>query len=289
MKKLLTTLLMTLILITGIITPVFSDTFVPSIGVRDDVQIVSDTIIEYDDECSDELIITPYIRRLDIKSQESEQLLEESYAQILNVDDISKLCEDLTPIAHTLGVETEDLVVRDLFDITAYEYHTSDHHNDRDHNIPYDITLKVDSLENFVALMVYYDNQWHIVEDVEVIKDENLLHFLTNELSPFALIVATDYRYVASAHGCIWHLYICITMIITFILIQCIKRNKDTETSDKKKKNILLRDILLLISLILCVIFYIFGTCKYDIYALIAELTVITIAFIYTHPHNKDE
>lgn len=289
MKKLIITLSMALILITGVITPVFSDTFVPSIGVRDDVILVSDPIIVYDDECEEELIVTPYIRKVDIESELSEQQLEESYAKILSVEDVGELCEDIIPIAHSLGVETQDLVVRDLFDITAYEHHVSDHHVIEQHDKYYNVTLKVDSLENYVALMVYYDNEWHIVENVEVIRDENLLKFLTNELSPFALIVATDYRYVASAHGCIWHLYICITMILTFIIIQCIRTNKDSETSDKKKKNILIRDIILLISLILSIVFYIFGTCKYDIYVLIAELVVITIAFIYTHPHNKDE
>lgn len=289
MKKLLITLSTTLLLIAGVITPIFSDTFVPSIGVRDDVEIISEPIVEHKDDCSDELIVTPYIRKVDIKSEESKTLIEDSYAQILSVSDIADLCEDIAPIANSLGVETRDLVVRDLFDITAYEYHVSDHHEISEHEEYYNISLKVDSLENYVALMVYYDNEWHVVDDVEVLKDENLLKFYTNELSPFALIVATDYRYVASAHGCIWHLYICITMILTFIIIQFFRTNKNVETTDKKKKNILIRDILLLISLVLSIIFYIFGTCKYDIYALIAELVVITIAFIYTHPHSKDE
>lgn len=288
MKKLLITLLSSILLITGMISPVFSDAFVPSIGVREDVELISDSIIIEPDDCVYELIVTSYIDKDTIESDESKQQIQEAYEMILEAEDVSDLDEDIIEIAHNLGAETEDLVVRDLFDVTMYHREESEHHSEAVHIKNVAFTIKAQDLDNFVCLLVYHDGKWDVVKNVEVIKDENLLNVLTEELSPFALIVATDYKYVATAHGCIWHLFIIITMIITFVLTNSIRR-RDAETRDKKKKNIWIRDIICLISLILSIIFYIFGTCKYDIYALIAELIIIVITYVYSHPYNKDD
>lgn len=290
MKKVLISVFISILLVSGFISPAFCDTYVPSIMIRDDAELISDPIIVEPDECKYELVVSPYIKKDEIQSEQSKQELKEAYAQIYAANDVSELVpERITEIAHEMGVETEDLVVRDLFDVSEYHIGTGERHDDNLHEEKVYFEIKVQDLSNYVCLLVYHDGEWKVVEDVIALYDDNVLEVLTSELSPFALVVAIDFKYTASAHGCIWHLYICITMIITF-LVTNIVRSKDSETREKKKKNILFRDIICLISLILSIIFYIFGTCKYDIYALIIDILIVIITFIYSHPkYNKDE
>ena len=287
MKKLLIALI-TCIVISFVGNSVFSDEFVPSITVQEDVSIKSDPVIVHADECVDELVVTSYVKKDSIESDESQRLLDEAYDNITDAEKVSDLNEGILDIAHSLGADEQDLVVRDLFDITEYEVHVSDEHNIDEHTKTLNITLETETLENFVALLVYYDNEWHIVENTNVDLEQSLLSFSTEELSPFAIIVATDYTYVGVGHGCIWHLYIAITMIVTFVIAQIVRR-RHAETHEKKKKNILFRDIIALISLILSIIFYIFGTCKYDVYALICDILIVATMFIYSHPHKHEK
>lgn len=294
MKKALISILTSILVITGICIPAFGDTdaFVPSITVREDVKLVSDPIVVEPDKCLDELVVSPYMYMDGIESDESKELLKIAYESIAAVDDVADLDkEEITKIAHSLGVETKDLVVRDLFDVTIYNRDVSTNHSESDHKDIYEFTLQTQSLDNFVCLLVYANGKWNVVKDINVIKDKNLLKVITEELSPFALVVASDYRYTGHAFGCIWHLYIIITMLITFLLTNIIRKNTN-DTRETKKRYILIRDLICLISLILSIIFYIFGTCKYDVYALIADILIVTISFIYTHPHinsNEDE
>lgn len=288
MKKILISTLISLLLVTGIVIPVFSDAFVPSIKVREDVTIHSNPVIVQPDGCVDELEVTSYINKDKITSEESKQQIDEAYQTIIEAQDVSSLTEEIVDVAHELGAEVEDLVVRDLFDVTMYHVETSENHKESLHVRNVAFTLEAHDLDNFVGLLVYHHGKWHLVDEVEVLKDENLINVISDELSPFAIITASAFKYKGEGHGCIWHLYICITMIITFVLLNIFRR-KDSETRDKKKRNIVIRDILCIISLILSIIFYIFGTCKYDIYALIAELTIIIITFVYSHPYNSDD
>lgn len=289
MKKLLA-LLITLLTLTSLVNVrVFSDTYVPSIAVRQDVVLTSDPIIEHKDSCKDIVVLNTYMQKDEIESEYSKQQLEIAYKTIIEAENVVDLNGDIESIAHNLGVETEDLVVRDLFDITEYTYFVADGHNINEHVHDLSLELETQTLENFVCLLVYYDDEWHVIDDVTVLLDQNRLDFITDELSPFAIVVATQYKYVGHAVGCIWHLFIVITMLITFILTQII-RNKDDDTDDKKKKYVLIRDIICLVSLILSIIFYIFGTCEYDIFALIASVIINIIVLLYSHPyHKKDE
>lgn len=289
MKKVLKTLVISMILITGISLPVFCDTYVPSITVRDEIDLTSDPKIVEPDDCEYELVVSPYIKRDQIEAEQSQKELQEAYAQVYEVDDVSKLEPvRITEISHELGVNTEDLVVRDIFDVTIYHREESESHSEDLHDQKIYFEIETQGLSNFVCLLVYHDGEWKVVEDVEVLNDENKLKVLTEELSPFAIVVATDYKYTASAHGCIWHLFICITMVITYVLVNIVRR-KDSQTREKKNKNILFRDIVCILSLVLSIIFYIFGTCKYDIYALIIDIAVVLIAYIYSHPKKTED
>lgn len=301
MKKILV-ILLTMAFLLGIYVPCFADGYVPSPKPKDPIVVVDDdkdtgetekpsVIIKPDEPEKEpekheiEIEVHSYQYIDDIKNEESKKQLKHAYDEIASLDDVSKLVPDeIEQLAHSLGAETTDLVVRDLFDVSAYlEGEELDDTLDSE----YSFTLHADNLENFVCLLVYHNNEWKIVNNVEVLKDQDLLKVVTKELSPFAIIVASKFTYNGVIKGCIWHLYIVITMLVTFVLAQFIRR-KDTNTNQDKKKNILFRDILCLISLILSVIFYIFGTCKYDVYALIADIIIVTIVFIYNHPLGKD-
>lgn len=298
MKK-VAVFLLTMAIILGIYVPCFADEGAPSPTTPEDVVIVDDkpgtepTIIIKPEKTDDEPIehvieieVHSFLYKDEIKDEFAKQQLEEAYRQISSLDDISNLVPDeIEQIAHKYGAETKDLVVRDLFDVSAY---IDGEQIDQSKDSTYSFTLHAQNLDNFICLLVYHNDEWHVVENVEVLKDEELLKVVTDELSPFAIVVATKYDYNNEIpSGCTIHYFIMFTTIITFVLTQIIRR-KDSNTKQIIRRNVLIRDILCLISLLVSVIFYIFNNCEYDIYALIAEVLVVAIAFIYSHPFSKD-
>ena len=298
MKK-IAVFLLTMAIIIGIYVPCFADEGAPSPITPEDVVIVDDkpgtepTIIINPEKTDDEPIeyeveieVHSFLYKDEIKDEFAKQQLEEAYRQISTIDNISNLVPDkIEEISHKYGAETKDLVVRDLFDVSAY----IGDGEQIDQNGTYSFTLHAQNLDNFICLLVYHNDEWHVVENVEVLKDEELLKVETDELSPFAIVVATKYDYNNEIpSGCTNHYFIMFTTIITFVLTQIIRR-KDSNTKQIIRRNVLIRDILCLISLLVSVIFYIFNNCEYDIYALIAEIIVVAIAFIYSHPFSKDK
>ena len=300
MKRKTLLVLAILMIMVGNVLPVFAESngFVKSIEVPEDVVIVDEPEIIVTPE-KDEPIVEPTEETFEIEvhsyqfideieSEESRNALIEAYEQISALDDISLLAPDeITEIAHEKGALTEDLVVRDLFDVTAYDEITGEAKNELPEGQSYSFTLGSENLDNFICLLVYHNNEWHVVKDVEVLADQNLLNVITNELSPFAIVVATAYRYKANAIGCIWHLFIIITLLISFVVVQLFRRNNND--SQMIKRNIIIRDVICIVNLVLCLIFYILGTCKYDIYALIADIIIVIIATTYTHPNKKEK
>ena len=289
MKRLLATLLTILTIGSCIGVNVFSDTYVPSIAVRKDVILVSNPKLEHKDGCVDEIELCTYLQKDEIRSEFSRQQLEIAYQSIIKAKLVTDLNPDIEQIANALSVNKEDLVVRDLFDITEYEYHVSKDHNINEHIHNLSLEIETQTLENFVCLLVYYDDAWHVIEDLEVLKQENRIDFRTDELSPFALVVATDYKYVPAVKSDeIIHILMFIVIIITFVLAQFIRLNKN-DTLQIQKRNVLIRDIMCLISLLSCIILYFFGNCDKDIYILVASVVVNIIVLLYSHPIKKHE
>ena len=136
-----------------------------------------------DEDCEAELIITAYSDR-DKLSEEARKKIEDAYAQILGAEELSALNESIAEIAEKLSVDAADLAVSDLFDISAT---ACDGHGDHGH---FDITLKSETLNNFVCLLHYYDGAWHIVENAEVTNNGEHLEFDEDQLSPFAIVVS---------------------------------------------------------------------------------------------------
>ena len=318
MKKILL-FLSVLLVIVGVTTPLLAegDPFVPSIGVRADVIIEGGEYIfdgkatsmkfEEEDHCWTEVIVTPYVYKDTIESENSRDLMAIAYEMILNTPRVVDLDpEEITNVAHSLGVEIDDLVIRDLFDITKYHRTTSNIHDEGLHQKYIEITLKTQTLKDFVCLLHYKDGSWNVVDSARVIIDENHLYLSVDELSPFAIVVATDYKYVAPVHSCcIWHWLILLTTLITILITIVFMRKKkkddedkeeltqeekeEREEIDKKNKKVKRnRHILSLINIILCVIFYILGGCKYCLYALLLDILVILV-ILFTSRYEKEE
>lgn len=138
-----------------------------------------------DHECDESLIITAYADRKNL-SEEARAKLEKAYAKINGVKNVTSICGALKKLAEERGIPTANLAVSDLFDI-------SDKHTDVG-KATFSVSLKAETLENFVALLHFIDGKWVIVEDAEVeFNDdgEGVLNFTTQGLSPFAVIVDT--------------------------------------------------------------------------------------------------
>lgn len=137
-----------------------------------------------DKDCTAEIVISAYGDR-DKLSAEARQAIEAAYTSIKGAKTLDTLNSGLTDLAKDLKVELADLAVSDLFDIGATACDAHSEHGE------FDITLKADTLKNFVCLMYYQNGSWQIVDKAKVTKDDTNLEFKTDVLGPYAVVVAT--------------------------------------------------------------------------------------------------
>lgn len=136
------------------------------------------------EDCVAQLLITAYADR-DALPKETVAALEEAYAIIRATKDLSTLNKKVADFAKKRGVKVADLAVSDLFDVSAFG---CDAHEDHGH---FDITLKPETLKNFVCLLHYYNGAWRVVEDAKITNNGDHLEFTEDEFSPFAIVVNT--------------------------------------------------------------------------------------------------
>ena len=161
------------------------------------------------EDCVAELIVTAYSDR-DSLSEEDRQRLEEAYEWVKETDNLISLTNSLIKIAKDQGIKTTDLAVSDLFDITSTDCDGHAQHG------AFDITLEAESLENFVALLHFYDGEWHIVNGAEVKGNGNHLVFEENIFSPFAIVVNTaEPEEEKSTFGSMETIIIIIAVVVT--------------------------------------------------------------------------
>lgn len=163
------------------------------------------------EDCLAELVITAYVNR-DQLPEELRLQIEEAYRMIVENPDLSVLNAKLKEYAEELGVEVTDLAVSDLFDI---HYVNCDDHDSHGH---FDITLKAETLENFVCLLHYYNGEWRIVEDAKVTNDTHL-EFTATEFSPFAIVVNTGEAGDAPQTNDMFTVYIAVAAISGLMII----------------------------------------------------------------------
>lgn len=138
-----------------------------------------------DHKCDESLIVTAYADRSEL-SEEARAKIEKAYQKINGVKNLTSVCGALKELAAKLGIPTANLAVSDLFDLR-------DKHTDVE-KARFEVSLKAETLENFVGLLHFVDGKWVLVEDAEVSEDKNgdlILTFTTEGLSPFAVVVDT--------------------------------------------------------------------------------------------------
>lgn len=135
--------------------------------------------------CEAQIIITAYGDR-DQLPEEERQKIEYAYSAILGAENMAELNEVVRTVAEEKGVAVETLAVSDLFDIRSTD---CDDHELHGH---FDITLKAETLKNFVCLLHYHGDVWHVVDSAEITNNGEHLEFDAEEFSPFAIVVSTD-------------------------------------------------------------------------------------------------
>lgn len=134
-------------------------------------------------DSDDKFEITSYADR-DKLPEEDREALEKAYKKITSVKILTGICGGLKKLAEKENIPAANLAVSDLFDISAKDVNKDGR---------FDIVIKAETLENFVALLHYKDGKFELVEDAKVIEKDGELHltFSVDGLSPFAIVVDT--------------------------------------------------------------------------------------------------
>lgn len=137
-----------------------------------------------------ELIVTPVSQRSSADT-DIETALDQAYQQVNSVNTLDELTADIIPALEAISSEisVEDLVVRDLFDVTVRgEYET---YLDTDGNsitIRFALDLSPDAL--LLVLHNYSGTEWEVIQNDQVVRHENGDVSVTfDSLSPVAFVV----------------------------------------------------------------------------------------------------
>ena len=134
------------------------------------------------DGCNAKLVITPYAERNTL-DEATRLVLEEAYKQIANVIENNDFSKTLKALAQEKGMAASELSVSDLFDISYYD--CGDH---EDHK-GFTITMKAETIENFIGILHMKDGAWENLEIKDWNKDAKTVTFFVETLSPFAIVV----------------------------------------------------------------------------------------------------
>ena len=182
MKKVLAICLM-MVMVLGVGAPAFA---APNGFVSSPSGNVAPTVSDFkpsDDDCEARLVITPYNDRRELPDT-IRTIFEKAYNQITNADNLTELNAGLAKIANEKKIDSANLAIGDLFDIhpTDCDYHEG--------HVDFNITLDVDTLKHFVALLhMNKDGVWEVVENARVINNGEHLTFSVDSFSPFAIVV----------------------------------------------------------------------------------------------------
>ena len=134
------------------------------------------------EDCEADLIITPYSDRDDLDEKERENI-EKAYDIISSSDDLTKLNEDLKKLAEDMDIKGSNLAISDLFNIGMTDCDTHGDHG------KFNITLDAETLKNFVGLLRFDGENWHLVKDAKIVNGQ--LVFSADALGNFAIVVNT--------------------------------------------------------------------------------------------------
>lgn len=140
-------------------------------------------IVDYensDPDCDGKVIITPYSDKHELDDDHHEDM-DDAYDSITGADDLADLNSDLKDAADKAGVKDGNLAVSDLFHVDF------DCDGEHDGHGEFSITLKPDSIKNFVGLMYYDGEKWVYIKDAKVVGDH--LNFSLKNPAPVAIFV----------------------------------------------------------------------------------------------------
>ena len=182
MKRFLV-LLMTAFMLLTLSTPVLAEpgNFVVSPSTNKGPELVDGS--NGSEDCDGYIVVTPYVDR-DELDEDKKNEIENAYKQIVESDDLTDFNEDFKNLVNDKGISSDNLAVSDLFDVSYYGCEEHDDHAD------FNITLRSDKLDGFVALLKQVDGEWVLVEDATV--EGDLLKFTAKDFSPFAIVVELD-------------------------------------------------------------------------------------------------
>ena len=137
------------------------------------------------DGCNAKLVITPYAERNTL-DEATRLVLEEAYKQIANHIQNNDFSKALKALAESKNMTASQLSVSDLFDISYYGCEIHEEHKNQG---GFTITLKAETLENFIGILHMKDGAWENLEIKDWNKDAKTVTFFVETLSPFAIVV----------------------------------------------------------------------------------------------------
>lgn len=167
-----------------------------------------------DYECDAKLVITPYVER-DTLNEEKRKALEGAYDQIISSNDLTTLTPDLAELVKSLKLNSSDISVSELFDISYYSCLEHDEHG------RFKIILKVEKISNYVGIMHQKaDGSWEVLES-ELLENGTKIRFYVDDLSPFAIIVS-DVKIPGTSdrnNGALWTLLISAAALAVVVVV----------------------------------------------------------------------
>ncbi len=226
MKKSFAVLLSILmIFVMGITAMAAPNNFVGSPSGNKYPEIVDGGLIE--DESSVEIIVKPYADRFNL-DDESRKQLEDAYDIIVDTPDLTDLNVDLKNKANTMGIDSNDIDVSDLFDVDYSDNETNEEYGE------YKLRLKSDVLENFVGLLHFDGNNWTMIDNATIDEDGYLV-YSTDKTGSFAIVVNTFEDGSSSGNGpqtgddFHWWIYIALMAVSAVALVIIALKLKKTE------------------------------------------------------------
>lgn len=161
--------------------------FTPSVEGKDSPDIIT-VVVDGEEIPAEDLVITPVSDR-DDASEEISDRLEDAYEQIETVTILDELVPQINEVVDQIpGLEVDDLVVRDLFDISASEQIEEMLQNGQSITICFDLGISAD--EFVMGIQNLVGTEWDIVQ---VRNRGNGAACVTIEhTGPLAIIVAKD-------------------------------------------------------------------------------------------------
>lgn len=137
------------------------------------------------EDCTALLKLTPFEKRSYL-SEDATETFEDAYDSLASETDVTEICEDLEGLLKELKLDTTQAAVSEIFNLS---FDDCDGHDDHDEST---VKLEINSVDTFVALLQYVDEEWVLVENVKVNKNKGTLTFDVTEFTPFAIVVDTS-------------------------------------------------------------------------------------------------